>query len=123
MRNSQTHPAVSFLEADRPTAEGKPSFEQLLQPLRPELLRFALWLARDRSLAEDIVQEALLRAWKARAGLKEPAASRAWLLTIARREHAPLYERNHLELVSLEGIEQNCPCEPEGPYGELSGLR
>jgi RNA polymerase sigma-70 factor, ECF subfamily len=109
MRNSQTHPAVSFLEADAPAGE-RASFEKLLQLLRPELLRFAQWLARDRSLAEDIVQEALLRAWRARADLKDVAAARAWLLTIVRREHARLYERKRLELVSLdEGIE------PEGP--------
>jgi RNA polymerase sigma-70 factor, ECF subfamily len=98
------------MEGDAPpTDEGRASFEQLLQLLRPELLRFAQWLARDRSLAEDIVQEALLRAWRARANLKDATAARAWLLTIVRREHARLYERKRLELVSLEeGIE------PEG---------
>ncbi len=70
--------------------------------MRPDLLRFAQWLARDRSIAEDIVQEALLRAWRSRDALKEPAAARAWLLTIVRREHARLYERKRLELVALD---------------------
>lgn len=70
--------------------------------MRPDLLRFAQWLARDRSIAEDIVQEALLRAWRSRDALKDPAAARAWLLTIVRREHARLYERKRLELVSLD---------------------
>jgi RNA polymerase sigma-70 factor (ECF subfamily) len=106
MRNYPTHPAVSFLATDAPSEDGRASFERLLQLLRPELLRFAQWLARDRSLAEDIVQEALLRAWRARADLKDATAARAWLLTIVRREHARLYERKRLELVSLEeGLE------------------
>ena len=74
----------------------------LFESMRPDLLRFAHWLARDRSIAEDIVQEALLRAWRARDALKDPAAARAWLLTIVRREHARLYERKRLELVSLD---------------------
>jgi RNA polymerase sigma-70 factor (ECF subfamily) len=72
--------------------------------MRPDLLRFAQWLARDRSIAEDIVQEALLRAWRSREALKDPSAARPWLLTIVRREHARLYERKRLELVPLDEL-------------------
>lgn len=78
-------------------------FPELLKALRPEVLRFTYWLARDRSLAEDIVQETMLRAWRSREGLHDRAAARAWLLTIARREHARLYERKRPEIVSLDG--------------------
>ncbi|MGH8306252.1 MAG: sigma factor, partial [Steroidobacteraceae bacterium] len=76
----------------------------MFESMRPDLLRFAQWLARDRSIAEDIVQEALLRAWRSRDALKDPAAARAWLLTIVRREHARLYERKRLELVCLDDV-------------------
>lgn len=82
--------------------DARASLTALFESLRPDLLRFAHWLARDRSIAEDIVQEALLRAWRSRDALKDPAAARAWLLTIVRREHARLYERKRLELVSLD---------------------
>jgi RNA polymerase sigma-70 factor, ECF subfamily len=75
---------------------------RLLQSLRPDLVRFAHWLARDRAIAEDIVQESLLRAWRSRESLKDATAARAWLLTIIRREHARLYERKRLELVCLD---------------------
>jgi len=78
-------------------------FAELLKALRPEVLRFTYWLARDRSLAEDIVQETMLRAWRSREALQDGDAARAWLMTIARREHARLYERKRLELVSLDG--------------------
>jgi RNA polymerase sigma-70 factor (ECF subfamily) len=77
---------------------------ELFQSLRPDLLRFAHWLARDRSIAEDIVQESLLRAWRSREALKDPGAARPWLLTIVRREHARLYERKRLELVPLDEV-------------------
>src|SRR5215510_9471178 len=63
----------------------------LFEALRPDLLRFACWLCRDRNLAEDVVQEALLRAWRSRDSLTDRAAVRAWLLTIVRREYARLY--------------------------------
>jgi RNA polymerase sigma-70 factor (ECF subfamily) len=123
---SDTRPELQVLSlnasSQRAAAAPEP-LSHLFERLRPELLRFALWLARDRTLAEDIVQEALLRAWRARADLKDPTASRAWLLTIVRREHARLYERKRLELVSIEENIEEIPCAPEQPDGELSSLR
>ena len=80
---------------------------RLFESMRPDLLRFALWLTRDRALAEDVVQESLLRAWRSREALKDPACSRAWLLTIVRREHARLFERKRLELVSLNDASEH----------------
>lgn len=105
MRSLEITPAVGFIPtAPRP---GRAGFGELLESLRPEVLRFAYWLARDRAMAEDVVQETLLRAWRSQGSLKDRGAARAWLLTIARREHARLYERKRLDLVSLEeGLEE-----------------
>jgi RNA polymerase sigma-70 factor (ECF subfamily) len=50
---------------------GETAFARLCNELRPDLFRFAFWLARDRSVAEDVVQEALLRAWRSRDSLTE----------------------------------------------------
>jgi RNA polymerase sigma-70 factor (ECF subfamily) len=77
------------------------AFETVLEGLRPEVMRFAMWLARDRGVAEDVVQETMIRAWRAQAELKDARAARAWLFTIARREHARLYERKRLPTVDL----------------------
>jgi RNA polymerase sigma-70 factor, ECF subfamily len=74
----------------------------MLESYREALTRFAIWLARDRSVAEDLVQETMLRAWRAQKGLREPAAVRAWLFTIVRREHARLYDRKRLSLVDID---------------------
>jgi RNA polymerase sigma-70 factor (ECF subfamily) len=81
------------------------AFARLLETLRPDLVRFAFWLARDRAVAEDVVQETLIRAWKSREELKDSAAARPWLLTIVRREHARLYERKRLPTVDVEQVE------------------
>jgi len=78
------------------------SLERLLETFRPDLVRFAFWLSRDRAVAEDIVQETMLRAWRARSELRDPAAARPWLLTIARREHARLHERRTLPTIDVE---------------------
>jgi RNA polymerase sigma-70 factor (ECF subfamily) len=75
---------------------------RLLESFRPDLMRFAFWLARDRAVAEDVVQETMLRAWRARSELRNSSALRPWLLTIVRRENARLHERKRLPTVDLD---------------------
>ena len=77
---------------------------RLLESLRPDLLRFAFWLARDRAVAEDIVQETMLRAWRARNALRDSTSVRPWLLTIVRRENARMHERKQLPTVNLDEL-------------------
>ena len=124
MRNSRPESPVSSIGERLSGADPQASVTQLFESMRPDLLRFAHWLARDRSLAEDIVQESLLRAWRSRDALKDRGAARAWLLTIVRREHARLYERKRLELVSLdEALESQAPAKAADPEGDLFTLR
>jgi RNA polymerase sigma-70 factor (ECF subfamily) len=79
-------------------------FQALCQSLRPDLLRFAFWLSRDRALAEDVVQESMLRAWKARDSLLDESAAKPWLLTIIRREYARTFERKRLPTVDVDEL-------------------
>jgi RNA polymerase sigma-70 factor, ECF subfamily len=124
MRNSQPESPVSSISERLSAVDAQASITQLFESMRPDLLRFAHWLARDRSLAEDIVQESLLRAWRSRDTLKDRGAARAWLLTIVRREHARLYERKRLELVSLDAaLESQVAVKPADSDGELFSLR
>jgi RNA polymerase sigma-70 factor, ECF subfamily len=79
-------------------------FQALCQSLRPDLLRFAFWLSRDRALAEDVVQESLLRAWQAQDSLQDERAAKPWLLTIIRREYARTFERKRLVTVDVDEL-------------------
>jgi RNA polymerase sigma-70 factor (ECF subfamily) len=79
-------------------------FERLCEPLRADLYRFAFWISRDPSVAQDIVQETLLRAWRSLEALTDDGAVKPWLLTIARREHARLHERKRLVTVNLDEL-------------------
>ena len=79
-------------------------FGALCETMRPDLLRFAFWLGRDRQLAEDVVQEAMLRAWKSFDSLADEGKAKSWLLTIVRRELARTFERKRLEATDLDAL-------------------
>lgn len=125
MRNSGTGEPVSSVGGGPETSlADRQRITGLFESLRPDLLHFAQWLARDKAVAEDIVQESLLRAWRSRESLKESTSARAWLLTIVRREHARLYERKRLELVGLdEEMERNGDAFSVEDDSELQSLR
>lgn len=80
-------------------------FDALCTPLSADLVRFVYWLCRDRMLAEDVVQETLLRAWRSLDSLRDESAARPWLLTIARRELARVFERKRLPMVEIEAVD------------------
>jgi len=79
-------------------------FAALCEELRPDLLRFAWWLGRDRGLAEDVVQESMLRAWKSIDALTDESRAKAWLLTIVRREFARSFEKKRLEVADIDTL-------------------
>jgi RNA polymerase sigma-70 factor (ECF subfamily) len=79
-------------------------FARICEELRPDLFRFAFWLARDRQVAEDVVQESLLRAWRSRDSLETQDSARHWLLTIVRREHARRFERKRVKTVQVDEL-------------------
>jgi RNA polymerase sigma-70 factor (ECF subfamily) len=124
MRNIPPEAPVPLSDTRKPGADGSAmAVDRLFESLRPEMLRFAWWLARDRAVAEDVVQEALLRAWRSRDALKDPAAARGWLLTIVRREHARLYERKRLEVTDLDAVIAAEDSQLATETDELVGLR
>ena len=106
-RQSAINPFVSrslYMNAPLAGKDGEAAFVRLCEELRPDLYRFAFWLARDRAVAEDVVQEALLRAWRSRDSLGKAGAAKPWLLTIVRREHARLYERKRHDTVLVDEL-------------------
>ena len=82
-----------------------PRFEEIVHGHAAELFRYAYWLARDRHLAEDIVQEALLRGWRAYPRLRDTAAVKSWLYSIVRNEFLRSASKAALPTQSLEDLD------------------
>ena len=53
------------------TGDRRLRFDRLVAVFYMDMFRFASWLCRDRSIAEEVVQEALLRAWKSLDALRD----------------------------------------------------
>jgi RNA polymerase sigma-70 factor (ECF subfamily) len=80
------------------------AFERLVAPWRDDLYRYVFWLCRNPDLADDVVQETMIRAFKSLDRLEDESAIKPWLLTIARREHARVYERKRLETRDIDEL-------------------
>ncbi|MDX2313635.1 MAG: sigma-70 family RNA polymerase sigma factor, partial [Gammaproteobacteria bacterium] len=68
-------------------------FEKLVNAVSSDLYRYAFRLCRNKAMAEDLVQETFLRAWRFLDSLREEKKAKSWLMTTLRREFARQFER------------------------------
>ena len=71
-------------------------FNRLVSVHMNDLFRYAYWISGDRAIADDLVQETMVRAWRSLDGLNDADAVKGWLLTIVKRENARRFERKRL---------------------------
>lgn len=90
-------------------------YQALVNSYYQDVYRYAYWLTRNPTVAEDLVQETFLRAWRSFDSLQSSDAAKAWLFTILRRENARMYERYRPELVDIDdvSIEEDDQNEPD----------
>ena len=86
--------------------DGRTRFAQVVLPLLSEGFTLARWIAGNRADAEDIVQEASLRAFRAIASRSREGSARAWWLTIVRNTAYTWLRKNRpAALVGVSDIE------------------
>ncbi|TMO98781.1 RNA polymerase subunit sigma [Pseudoalteromonas sp. S3260] len=83
-------------------AEKQQRYEALVHVYHKELYRFAYWLCNDPTIADDLVQETFLRAWRSLDSLLDQKAAKPWLLTILRRENARRFERKQFDYSDVD---------------------
>jgi len=100
-------------------------FEAIVNAYSKDLYRYGLWLTKDAQVAEDLVQETFLRAWKAMDSLKDPGAVKSWLFTIYRRENARRFEKIRPVTSSIDevNIDQYAQLEDDFAKTEVIALR
>ena len=96
------------------------AFDDQLSALLPRLRRFALWLTRDLSSADDLVQSTMERALSRRAGKREDGELRAWLFRILYRQFLDARRRSQRYAWLLGRLREEA--EPVGPSAEREAL-
>ena len=73
-------------EEQRDPAASEASFRQQLVAVIPHLRAFARSLCKDPTQADDLAQEALAKAWKARESFEPGTSLKAWTFMILRNQ-------------------------------------
>ncbi|MGB3246206.1 MAG: RNA polymerase sigma factor [Sulfitobacter sp.] len=68
------------------------------------LRAFALSLCRNGSLADDLVQETVMKAWKSIEKFEKGTNMRAWLFTILRNTYYTTYTKARREVADVDGV-------------------
>ena len=72
--------------------------QEILEQHAPTMFRVALSIVRDRSLAEDVVQDSLMKAWQAAGSFRGDSSLRAWALRIAHNTAISMMRKRREEL-------------------------
>ena len=102
--NFSFHHPVTLEKWLRGRERGQARFASVVLPHLADAFTLARWLSGSRADAEDITQEACLRAFRAIEGFRGEQA-RAWVLTIVRNTaHSWLAKNRNFKLVSVDDL-------------------
>jgi RNA polymerase sigma-70 factor (ECF subfamily) len=93
------------------------AFEMIIRTHSRTLFAIAYGILQKREEAEDVVQDALVKAWKTRWRVRDPAKFPAWLATIARHRARDMFRKRRTVPLSTTIDEVIEP----GPTAESNG--
>jgi RNA polymerase sigma-70 factor, ECF subfamily len=93
------------------------AFEGIVRRWQGPLINMAWRYCRDRGRAEELAQEAFVRAWRGLAQWRRESSFSTWLFALA----ANVF-RNDLKRFPTAGVEMDKIAEPSGPARQLSGM-
>lgn len=97
MNASQEEALISRCQAG-----DKEAFGTFVEQYRSILFGTAYLMMRDRGLAEDAVQEALIQIWKHLPSFRRKSSIKTWLVRIVMNEVKQQFRKKKLSMVSLE---------------------
>lgn len=83
-------------------------FEGLARPLMGSLYNTACWMSKDPDRAQDLVQETLLKAYRAFNRFQQGTNFRGWIFQILRNTFIDAYhaQRREPECITLEDLDE-----------------
>ena len=83
------------------------SYEQLVNLYLAQVQWAAYIIIRDRHLAEDITQEAFIKAWQNLPRLKDGTKFPAWLMEIARNTARDYFKKRKISMIPLDEVAES----------------
>lgn len=102
---------------DRVLTGDPAAFEGIVRRWQGPLVNMAWRYCRDRSRAEELAQEAFVRAWRGLASWRRESSFSTWLFALAANVYRSELKRFPAVMLAIEDV-----LEPSAPAGQLSGL-
>ncbi len=119
---ARTHPLLPSPQSSPRPPQDDP--RRALAALLPDLRAFARFLARDRALADDLVQDALVRALGALHQYQPGTSLKAWVFTILRNAYYEQGRRRRREVALDDAPEDHrAPTQAAPDHGSRADLR
>ncbi|MDF8333545.1 sigma-70 family RNA polymerase sigma factor [Novosphingobium sp. HBC54] len=103
----------------QPPRNAGPEFKRELTSVIPHLRAFARGLCGRPDLADDLVQETLLKAWAAQDRFEPGTSMRAWTFVILRNAYLTDMRRNRFRAEYDETVAERVLVAPAGQEGPL----
>jgi RNA polymerase sigma-70 factor (ECF subfamily) len=88
----------------RATAGEGSAFAELLQPVLDPAFRLAMMMLKDRTAAEDAVQEAALKSWRKLGRFRAGSELRPWFLAIVANECRTTRRSRWMQVLKLDDL-------------------
>ncbi len=96
-----------------------PSFKREMLQILPNLRAFAYSLCRRHDLADDLVQEVIVKAWSKQSSFEMGTNMKAWLFTIMRNEFYSAMRKKGREVPDPDGSFTARLSSQPGQYGVM----
>jgi len=116
--NVATSAAEDLNAVERVLAGDVNGFEEIVRRWQGPLINMAWRYCRDRGRAEEMAQEAFLRAWRGLALWRREASFSSWLFALAANVYRSELKRFPVETLPLEETRE--PFGPASQYSELA---
>lgn len=98
------------------------AFKTQLEGLIPHMRAFARTLCGDPVLADDLAQDAMLKAWEGRSAYREGSNMKAWCFTILRNVFYSAKRRSWRVQAQEPGLAEDTLVAPDDPAASLDLL-
>jgi len=116
-RAAKDQASADLADVERVLAGDAAAFEGIVRRWQGPLINMAWRYCRDRGRAEEMAQEAFLRAWRGLAKWRREGSFSSWLFALA----ANVY-RSELKRFPTETLPMDAAPEPSGPAAQNSEL-